>query len=118
MIPTNKLITFQLGAVLLFISLGFALVGFLGFLLLNFAAKTLPVSAAFVYLLWRALDFSVFQTFILGGICFCSGIFNTLFQLDLSLYKMVFISITFAILFYVFVVFQLIDDGIVLKTIG
>ena len=117
-IKSNRIIAFQFGATLLFLSLGFALIEFFGYVMFTFAAQATPSGSTFVYLVWRAFDFLLFQTFCLGILCFAAGVLNTISQLNLSLFKMVFISIAFAMIFYVFVVYQLIDDGIILKNFG
>jgi len=104
-LKSNRIISFQFGAIILFLSLSFALVEFFGFVLFSFAAQAAPVGSKILYLVWRTFDFLLFQTFVLGLVCFCAGALNKLFQLDLSLFKMVFISIVFALVFYVFVVY-------------
>ncbi|MCP3871956.1 MAG: hypothetical protein GY699_02230 [Desulfobacteraceae bacterium] len=116
-IKSNRIISFKFGAIILFLALCLALVESLGFALFSFAVQAAPGSKT-VYFIWRIFDYLFFQTFLLGLLCFSSGVLNKLFQLDLSLFKMVFISIAFAVIFYIFIVLQLIDDGIILKTIG
>ncbi|MFH2058175.1 MAG: hypothetical protein ABIJ59_04680 [Pseudomonadota bacterium] len=117
-VKSNRIISFKVGAIIFFLAFGFTLIEFFSFVMFNFAAQAAPSGLTSVYFIWRIFDFLHFQTIVLGILCFSAGVLNKLFQLDLSLYKMVFLSIAFALIFYVFVVYQLIDDGIILKIVG
>ncbi len=113
---SNRLVTFKAGTVLFLLSLGFTFAEFIGFIIFAFLTHDPPAMSAFVYLVWRIFDFLHFQSLSSGVLCFAAGVLNSILQFNLSLYKMLFISTAFAIIFYVFIVYQLIDDGLILKS--